>query len=214
LIDDVDAAELELRLGADHARDEFRRVEPGWAGAVLQQALARTDLLLQPVAPGFAPLRALALARIRSLPVSTLELVNGPPVSSTPDVSPDRREAIIAEFARSPEAAELSSVDSFATTHLIGQLLEFAARIDPGDLLRVSPGRVEAFLFDWLPAALRPVAAQPLPSDVAAVVRAWSAWASRQGGTPLLTRDALSRAVEEILGEYLALAPLERVSGR
>jgi hypothetical protein len=155
----------------------------------------------------------LALARIRSLPVSTLELVNGPPVSSTPDVSSDRREAIIAEFARSPEAADLSSVDSFATTHLIGQLLEFAARIDPGDLLRVSPGRVEAFLFDWLPAALRPAAAPPLPSpDVAAVVRAWSAWASRQGGTPLLTRDALSRAVEEILGEFVALAPLERVA--
>src|SRR5690606_375823 len=36
LVDDVDAAELELRLGADHAKDEFRRVEPGWAGAVLE----------------------------------------------------------------------------------------------------------------------------------------------------------------------------------
>lgn len=202
LVDDVDAAELELRLGADHAQDEFRRVEPGWAGAVLQQALARTDLLPDtPVASGFAPLRALALSRVRSLPVSTIELINGP------EPSPGQREAIIAEFVRSPEAAALSAVDPVRVSHLAGLLVEFAARIDPSDLLRVSPGRVEAFLFDWLPAALRSTVGVA-PSDVAAVVRAWSAWASRQGGTPLLTRDALARAVEQILGDYLR--PRER----
>lgn len=197
LVDDVDAAELELRLGADHAQDEFRRVEPGWAGAVLQQALARTDLVPDtPVASGFAPLRALALARVRSLPISPLELVNGP------EPSPGQREAIIAEFVRSPEAAALAAIDPTRVAHLTGLLIEFAARIDPADLLRISPGRVETFLGDWLPAVLPPTAGVT-PSDVAAVVRAWSAWASRQGGTPLLTRDALARAVEQILGDYL-----------
>jgi hypothetical protein len=39
---------------------------------------------------------------------------------------------------------------------------------------------------------------------VAAVVRAWSVWAARQGGTPLLTRDALARAVDELLEAYIA----------
>jgi hypothetical protein len=197
LVDDVEAAELELRLGADHARDEFRRVEPGWAGAVLQQALARTDLLPEtPVAPGFAPLRALALARVRSLPVSTLELVNGP------EPSPVQREAIVAEFCRSPEASALSNVDPVSVASLAGLLVEFAARIDPADLLRVSPGRIEAFLFDWLPTALRSESSPVASPAVATIVRAWSAWASRQGGTPLLTRDALARVVEEILAEY------------
>lgn len=194
LVDDVDAAELELRLGSDHAHDEFRRVEPGWAGAVLQQALARTDLVpATPVAPGFAPLRALALARVRSLPVSTVELINGP------ELSPGQRDAVVAEFCASPEALALSDVDYALRARLAGLLVEFAARIDPGDLLRVSPGRIEVFLFDWLPVALRP---EPPAAVVAAVVRAWSAWAARQGGTPLLTRDLLARAVDEILAEY------------
>jgi hypothetical protein len=112
LVDDVDAAELELRLGADHARDEFRRVEPGWAGAVLEQALARTDLLPEtPVAPGFAPLRALALARVRSLPVSNLALVNGPAMSywpasgGPPDVPAGRRTCRRASARRSPASS-------------------------------------------------------------------------------------------------------------
>lgn len=227
LVDDVDAAELELRLGADHADDEFRRVEPGWAGAVLEQAMARTDLLPTiPVAPGFAQLRALTLARVRSLPVSTLELVHGPASSywptphAAPAGAPGQREAIIAEFCRSQEASALSSVELLTVVRLAGLLVEFASLIDPADLLRVSPGRIEAFLFDWLPAALRSEPAGPesltsasvaaaravdsvAPADVAAVVRVWTAWAARQGGTPLLTRDALARAVEEILGEYV-----------
>ncbi len=231
LVEDVDAAELELRLGADHADDEFRRVEPGWAGAVLEQAFARTDLLAStPVQASFAPLRALALARVRALPVATVGLVNGP------EASPGHREAIVAEFCESPEVTALLAPESVATpapepdlgsppvelvalalVERVGPdlgsavalalvervarlLVEFAARIDPTDLLRVSPGRVEAFLFDWLPAATR--GSKPEPAEVVAVVRAWSAWAARQGGTPLLTRDALARSVEEILEEY------------
>jgi hypothetical protein len=236
LVDDVDAAELELRVGADHAKDEFRRVEPGWAGAVLEQALARTDLVpTAPVAPTFAPLRALALARARALPAASLDLVHSPtwPArsgSAWPSAgATDHREAIIAEFGRSPEAASLSAVPAATVAHVASLLLEFAARIDPADLLRVSPGRVEAFL-EWLPAALRgkPDGAEPTastqadssvrssevtavglevgPRDVAAVVRAWTAWAARQAGTPLLTRDLLAQAVDEILDDYLRAA--------
>jgi hypothetical protein len=232
LVDDVDAAELELRVGAEHANDEFRRVEPGWARAVLEQALARTDLVPDaPVAPSFAPLRALALARVRALPVSLVELVHSPTWPGLSGAGPawssagTDRAAIIAEFRRSPEAGSLATVPPARVAWLAGLLLEFAARIDPTDLLRVSPGRVEAFL-EWLPANARttPVDAQPAapapagsgespasaapdssvaPAEVAAVVRAWTAWAARQAGTPLLTRDLLVRAVDEILDDYL-----------
>ena len=123
----------------------------------------------------------------------------------------------------------MSAVPAATVAHVASLLLEFAARIDPADLLRVSPGRVEAFL-EWLPAALRgkPDGAEPTastqadssvrssevtavglevgPRDVAAVVRAWTAWAARQAGTPLLTRDLLAQAVDEILDDYLRAA--------
>ena len=56
LVDDVDAAMHDLRYGAEHAHDDFRLVEPGWAGAVLarrsrvrisfRQLRWRQDLLL------------------------------------------------------------------------------------------------------------------------------------------------------------------------
>jgi hypothetical protein len=203
LVEDVDAAELELRLGADHANDEFRRVEPGWAGAVLEQALAHTDLIpATAVAPGYAALRALALARVRSLPSSPISVSNGP------ESSPRQRDAIVAEFCHTLEVSSTPPNAPPSTVARVADLLlDFATRIDPRDLLRVSPGRVEAFLHDWLPAASREPRQRdlgPLASEhVAEVVRAWSAWAARQGGTPLLTRDALARAVDELLDMYL-----------
>ncbi len=200
VIDDVDAAEFELRLGAEHASDEFRRVEPGWAGAVLEQALARTDLIsATPVQPGFAGLRALALARVRALPSSHVALSNGPEASGR------QREAIVAEFCH---AVEFSAAPPAAPPSVVARvaelLLDFAVRIDARDPLRISPGRVEAFLHDWLPSALRTIDVAPPAAQIAEVVRAWAAWAARQGGTPLLTRDALGRAVDELLASYLA----------
>jgi hypothetical protein len=197
LVEDVDVAELDLRLGAEHASDEFRRVEPGWAGAVLEQAVARTDLIPStPVAPGFAALRALALSRVRALPSTPLVLSIGP------EATPGQREAVVAEFCAGQEASSLG-VPALAVEQVARLLVDFASQIEPSDLLRVSPGRIEAFLFDWLPAAVRGSANPAAPDQVVAVVSAWSAWAARQGGTPLLTRDALARAVDEILDAYL-----------
>ncbi len=202
LVDDVDAAELELRLGAEHASDEFRRVEPGWAGAVLEQALARTDLLREtPVAAGYGALRALALARVRALPSSHVAL------SNSPESAPRSREAIAAEFLHTVElSSALASVPLDSVVRVIEMILDFAVRIDPRDLLRISPGRVEAFLVDWVPVANRPPDAVPA-AHVAQVVRAWATWAARQGGTPLLTRDMLARAVEELVETYVSSSP-------
>jgi hypothetical protein len=173
----------DLRYGAEHANDEFRLVEPGLAGALLERAFARTDLIESvEVRPGFAETRALALARVRALPSSSLAL------ASEPEPTPERREAVISEFVRSPEAHGLAS------PHRVARLIvDFTAVRDPGDLIKVSPARWEAFLFEWLPASGR------AGSDVADVVRAWSAWASRQSGMPLLARDELARTVDELL---------------
>jgi hypothetical protein len=198
LVENVDVAELDLRLGAEHASDEFRRVEPGWAGAVLEQAIARTDVIPStPVAPGFAALRALALSRVRAMPSTPLTLSIGP------EATPGQREAVVAEFCVGAEASSLA-VPAAVAEWVARVLVDFAAQIEPSDLLRVSPGRIEAFLFDWLPVAQRSTNGAAAPDQVAAVVSAWSAWAARQGGTPLLTRDALARAVDEILDAYLS----------
>jgi len=211
LVEDVDAAELDLRYGAEHASDEFRRVDPGVAGAMLERSLAHTDLMATTtVAPGFAPLRALALARVRALPSALM------PLTSEHEPSAAQCDAVVSEFLRSSEAQSLTLPLSLASLagpaapptapaarRVADLLVEFAADHDRSDLVRVSPGRVEAFLFDWLPG--RPAERELGVGVVAAVVRAWSAWASRQAGMPLMTRDSLARAVDELLDAYLRL---------
>jgi hypothetical protein len=185
LIDDVDVSMHDLQYGAEHANDEFRLVEPGWAGAVLERAFARTDLIASTeVGSGFAETRALALARVRALPCSALAL------PSEPEATQERREAVIAEFVRSPEVHGIAAPERAARL-----IVDFTAGRDPGDLIKVSPARWEAFLFEWLPAS------GLASADVAGVVRAWSAWASRQSGMPLLARDELARTVDELLHE-------------
>ncbi len=191
LVDDVDAAVHDLRYGAEHANDEFRLVEPGWAGAVLERAFARTDLIPSTVVgSGFAETRALALARVRALPSSPFAL------ASEQEATPERREAVIGEFSRSTEASGTGAPERVARL-----IVDFTAVRDPGDLIKVSPARWEAFLFDWLPASGLDATHH---ADLADVVRAWSAWASRQSGLPLLARDELARTVDDLLQDFTA----------
>jgi hypothetical protein len=115
---------------------------------------------------------------------------------ATPDALPEdreptaeQREAVVAEFGQSPEAAHLVAPER--ATRLI---VDFAASRDPGELTRVSPARWEAFL--GAPSV------NARDAELADVVRAWSAWASRQSGMPLLARDELATIVDELIAEY------------
>ena len=90
----------------------------------------------------------------------------------------------MAEFRNSSEAAEVGPLDADRVARLI---VDFAATRDPGELIRVSPLRWEAFLSS---SSLRGG-----EDTFAQVVRAWSAWASRQAGMPLLARDELATAL-------------------
>jgi hypothetical protein len=191
LVDDVEAAVHDLVYGVGHAHDDFRLVETGWAGAMLGRAFARTDLIPSiEVASGLAGVRALALARVRALPAAPDAL---PPA---PEPTLERRHAVVAEFHQSPEAAPLiaSVVDRVAE-----RIVDFAASRDPGELLRVSPARWEAFLST---AGSVGGSDSRVDGEFADVVRAWSAWASRQSGMPLLARDELATILDELLGEY------------
>ena len=160
LIDDVDDTVHDLRFGAEHAHDDFRLVEPGWAGAVLSRAFARTDLIPSTeVADGFAGTRALALARVRTLPATP------DPLPVSPEPTPERRDAVVAEFRHSPEAADLFAPDESApdasdaialdADQVTRLIVDFAVSRDPGDLIRVSPARWEAFLAADVPRGCR-----------------------------------------------------------
>jgi hypothetical protein len=191
VVSNVEDLIRDLQYGSERAHHDLRQVEPAWAGALLGRAFARTDLIPDVrVTPTFAETRALALARVRALPASP-ELL---PVTAAPDA--ERRGSVAAEFLASPDAVGLAP-HSMALAHLV---VDFASERDPDDLARVSPGRWEAFLFDWLPA--RPVTASS--AETAAVVRAWSAWGSRQAGLPQTTRDELARVLDELLEEYVS----------
>lgn len=193
LLDDVDTFVRELRYGNSvPANEEFHRIDQATAGSMLERAFARTDLLpATVVSADFAALRALALARVRVLPLASIPVI---------EASVQRRAAVVAEFRRSTEAQHLRQPDRVAQL-----LVEFAARLDPADLLRVSPGRLEAFLED--PATATSGIAM---AEIAEVVRAWSSWASRQAGMPMLTREALAHAVDALLDEYLHLEDVGR----
>jgi hypothetical protein len=186
VIDDVAGNLQQLQYAPSRALHSLRQVEPGFAGALLERALARTDLIpTVDVLPSFAETRALALARVRSLPSSSDLLPLSP--------SPERRSSVVVEFVSSPEAPPGSEP-------VVRLIAEFAALRDPGDLLRVSPGRWEAFLFDFLPSSVSSAS----PILVAAVVRAWSGWASGQIGLTLAAREELARQLDEMLVEFHA----------
>jgi hypothetical protein len=187
LVNDVDAAVQNLQYGAGHETHTIRLVEPGWASAILGRAFARTDLIpTVAVEPTFGETRAVAMARVRSLPLLD--------VPAEPEPTTERRAAVVAEFLSSPYAP----VGASEVARLI---VEFAAEHDPGDLSKVSPGRWEAFLFDWLPGDLTVD-----PDFVAAVVRAWSLWATRTSSLHEAAREHLARLLDELLEEYVATA--------
>ena len=207
LVDDVDAAVHDLLYGASHQHDDFRLVEPGWAGAVLSQAFARTDLIPSiEVTAGFAGVRALALTRVRTLPLAPDAL----PLALEP--TPERRDAVVAEFLQSPEATSLTSPQA----HLVARtIVDFAATRDAGELSRVSPARWEAFLSSSAgststgststgstSAASTPTGSTDGDGLFTEVVRAWSSWASRQSGMPLLARDELATVLDEMLSDF------------
>ena len=183
LVDDAEAEVRELQYGAGphHA---VRVVDADWAGAILSRAFARTDLVDGVrVEPGFAPLRALAMARAAALPIAADALPYQPAATTAHCV------AVVEEFLRSTDGQALDG-DVPAEVRRLG-LVEFGARHDPSDPARVSPAKWETFVYDWLPEPPSPFAAD--------VMRAWSAWGGRRSGLPQLARDELARSLDELL---------------
>jgi hypothetical protein len=180
---DVDDTVTALRLEATASAgvSTMSPIDQPWARSMLARAIARSDLIAaSDLQPGFAELRALALARVAVL-------TDGPDPLE-PVVPP--ASVLLAEFMASPEAQALPSrhlAQAVATL-----LVEYGESVDAGQVARVSPLRWETFLLDWWPA-------RAVAGDWAAVLRAWSSWAGRRMALPPTARTELAVALDDLL---------------
>lgn len=173
------------------------RVDPAEARQLLEDALAGTDLTWQPDVPEtYIRHRALALARCRALPESAT-----PTARAEPDPVPDaEREAVVTDFLTSPEAAALPT--GGATRYCARLLVDFGADADSGRPLRVSPGKIERFLHDWVPGNV--VLGEDDRTAMPAVVAAWARWAGSRSGLPPEAVAEVIAVADECGNHFLA----------
>jgi Domain of unknown function (DUF1841) len=170
----------------------FRReISPESAAAVLVPAFAATDRMaragLDPrVEEQFVRERALALARVRLLPVP-------PPVAAPVPLDAAARAGVVDEFLRSEEARDLPP----AARGCAEQLVEFGNAVDPARPLRVGPGLIDHFLDQTLndDPEITDDEVEALP----ATVRAWAEWAGRRAELPAAAMAELREAVDDMV---------------
>ncbi|TQS43283.1 hypothetical protein [Cryptosporangium phraense] len=181
-------ADLQYELGSTPVAF-LEPIEPGVARRRLQRAFRTTDGRVEPrVKDDFAPHRALALARVRTLPPS-IEL-DEPEPAVDPDV-------LIEEFLSSSEAADLPD---FEMAERWARLLVDRALNASDDPARVGPGVLDELLLVDVPehAALDAAARNAMP----AVLTAWTLWAGRRQGLSEPAVAWLQTALDEILEEF------------
>lgn len=155
---------------------EFREISLSEAAAWWTEALAMTDMTLDPPVDG-------DIYRLRPLIDSRLALLpSGGRTPESDELSDTEREELIDEFIASPAAGLL--VEGGAEPDLIGELashiLTFAADYVDGEQLRFSPVMVEIFCTSWAPrkALLDAEGVDLLPD----VLRSWIEFVGRRRG--------------------------------
>lgn len=198
----VAPAELVTRSWEQAAADDpeitLTEADPAVLRAQTENFLAATDALDErPTSETFAEERAIAMARLATLP----------PDGEAPVVAPldDRERAeLIAEFATAPEA-DFVDADVPPERGLViacaRAAIDYACDVNSGDPLRWSPAAVELFLCVWAPGnAALPRDAEPwLPE----VLGAFVAYAGRRRNTPPDAIAATRNAVANFGAEYI-----------
>jgi hypothetical protein len=174
----------------------LERVDPAEARQLLEAALAATDQTRLPELPEtYIENRAIALARCRALPQPPARTAGAEP----PSVPDAERAAIVTTFLTSPEAAKLPA--GGATPYCARLIVDFGADGDSGRPMRVSPGKVERFLHDWLPAEVgledEDLTAMP------AVISAWARWAGGRSGLPPEAVTEVAAAADDCGSHFL-----------
>ncbi len=169
---------------------------PVEAGARIYDAMQLTDeTLAPPVGEEYPALRALAMLRAADLP-------GGPPVDvSDPEVSPESREELRAEFLSSPEGRQFDAESDEA--YIASLAIDFCADYVDGRPLRWSPSLVEIFMLGWLPNKV--LADRETFEAVPAALAAWIRFAGRKREVPEWAIEETIAAVEEFKAEMLSI---------
>jgi hypothetical protein len=163
----------------------LERVDPGTARQLIETALAGTDQSrLYEIPESFIENRALALARCRVLP----QPASGPAQAEPAPVPDSWRETVVTEFLASAEARTLPAGDAVRRSARL--IVDFDADVDSGRPLRISPGKVERFLHDWLPSEV-----ELDEDDLAAMPAVLSAFVRWAGGRSDLPPEAVAEVV-------------------
>lgn len=172
---------------------ELVEVEPGWARATLERAFTATDRASDPpVTDDFLHVRPIALARMRTMPQPPQTLPE-----TTEDWTDERRSALVEQFLSSPVAAAF--VRDEAARRVAHLLVEYGADEDQGRPLRVSPAKLELFLFKWLPSiGVDEDVAQTIPL----VLPAFVDWAAAHTGMTAPAREALAEAASDLAEHF------------
>jgi hypothetical protein len=163
------------------------------AAARIREGLELTDMTLEaPVSEDYWELRALAGARLRSLP-------QGVGLPEREEVEPEQRQRLLEEFLASPEGSRFRG--SVYEEDVAAFAIDFGADYLDGRPLRWSPVVVELFMTDWLP---RKVAHdQEFFAAVPHVLREWVRFAGRTRGIPThaieLTVGSVTEWAEELV---------------
>jgi hypothetical protein len=181
---------LHAEAGESDGLVSVEKIAQGRARRLIEDAVAITDGSAElPVSDTYPEFRAVSLARCRSL--------------GEPDPAPvaepiGDREPIVEDFLAA------SGLDDTPQTRACARLLiEFGARTEPLDPLRVGPEKLSSFLLDWQPAEAE--LSEEEEAVLPDVVLAWARWgAARQD----LTGVAVEELVETV-HDALANAPVE-----
>lgn len=174
----------------DDAVTYVREIALDEAAAVLIPAFALTDRMASgglepPVDEEFAPSRAVAVARVRLLPVPA-------PVPAPVPLDAAAQAAVVDEFLGSEEARDLPP----EARGCVELLVDFGNAVDPARPLRVGPGLVDQFLDETLNGG--PEISDDEFDALPATVRAWANWAGRRAGLPEPAMAELREAVDDM----------------
>ncbi len=188
-----------IRAGAPVEGVEYRAVDLTEAAMRWQEALAITDMTVDPpIDDDVHHLRALVLARLELLPSS-----DGATVDDL-ERDEDHRQDLLDNFMVSDEAAPLWAGDGDGdeqqamVAFLASQIISFSLDYVLGTPLRFSPVMAEIFCLDWAP---RKIAADEEAFELLPeVLAAWVRFAGHRRGIP-------DQAIEEATSAVDAHAP-------
>jgi len=178
--------QFELRTPYHHDL-VLRELDLAEARARVEEALEILDHTLEPpVDEDVRPLRAFVKARIRTLPEG------GAGREEEPEVTPEEREQLLADFLDSPEGHSRRGDEG--AEDIVELAIDFGADYNHGGPLRWSPVAVEIFMMSWL--ARKVMRESELFERVPDVLADWVKYSGRRRGVPAAALREAVAAVE------------------